>query len=135
MKKRLSFISNSSSQSFIIKSYNTTKTINEIKEYIFDILKSSKCYSLKQIKESVDVCYYKDILEQEDGETLKDIIDSWYIDYKKIKIQPNDIIVYIDDNFWPCDFDNDDTGWYKLSQVFKEFNISVVSKRWSMHMG
>ena len=77
MKKRLSFISNSSSQSFIIKSYNTTKTINEIKEYIFDILKSSKCYSLKQIKESVDVCYYKDILEQEDGETLKDIIDSW----------------------------------------------------------
>lgn len=93
IKKRLNFVSNSSSQSFIINS--KVATIDEIKEYIYDVLKSSKCYSLKVIKENVDICYYKDILNLEDGEYIKDSIDSWYSEFKKTKIKDNDIIVLL----------------------------------------
>lgn len=131
IKKRLNFVSNSSSQSFIINS--KVATIDEIKEYIYDVLKSSKCYSLKVIKENVDVCYYKNILNLEDGEYIKDSIDSWYSEFKKTKIKDNDIIVFISDNFWPCDFDNDETGWFKLSPLLKKFKIT--NRKWSMHMG
>lgn len=138
MKKRLSFISNSSSQSFIINPKDIS--VEEVKEYLYKILTKAG-YNKKDIDDNIDVFHYKDILSLENGEWINSDLRSWYDKLKKeeykwkkwsVKIKPNDIIVYMSDNFWPYDPKTDD--WYKINEVLKKFNIKNPHK-WAMHMG
>lgn len=143
IKKRLNFVSNSSSQSFIINSENNS--IEEVKKYIYETLQKAG-YKLEYIKKNVDIYFYKDILKKKNQS--KDKYSHWkFIDnelhnwYDKdnnwknweVKIHPDDIIVFITDNYWPYD-DHDETSWFELTPLLKRFKIYKTHK-WSMHMG
>ena len=138
MKKRLSFISNSSSQSFIINPKDIS--IKEVKEYLYKILIEAG-YNKKDIDDNVNIFHYKDVLKIKNGKWINDDLHSWYDKIKKeeykwkkwfVKIKSSDIIVYMSDNFWPYDSKTND--WYKINEVLKKFNIKNLHK-WAMHMG
>ena len=117
MKKRLGFISNSSSQSFIINPKDIS--IEEVKEDLYEILTKAG-YSKKDINDDLRSWYDK--VKKEEYKWKK-----W-----SVKIKPNDIIVYMSDNFWP--YDDKTNDWYKINEVLKKFNIKNPHK-WAMHMG
>lgn len=138
MKKRLSFISNSSSQSFIINPKDIS--IEEVKKYLYKILIKAG-YNEKDIDNNVNIFHYKDILNLENGEWINKDLHSWYDKVQKeeykwknwsVKLKPNDIIVYMNDNFWP--YDDKKCNWYKIDQILKKFNI-INPHKWAMHMG
>lgn len=131
IKKRLNFVSNSSSQSFII-SYKNNTTPEEVYKYLESIL--LKVGALN-ISENVIVKYYKDLDKEE-----KHDIDSWYkedpYEYsfglgKNYIFNPMTIIVMIDENYWP--WNDKHNCWYKLKSIRRKYKIK--NRFFSMHMG